>query len=310
MPIKSAFKEIFPPITVQTLLKIADGFRNFTKAMQPSADTMKQLKRIFLGVFSVLDIGWMIIKQVASVLGDLFGLVTQNSGGFLEIAANIGDFLVKLRDAIKNGDGLTKIFGHIKDALKGPVEFLGKLGGYIADFTAVESWEDAWGKVGDTFRKIGDGLKKVWDWMQPFFHWIGEAFTNIKNVLTDFFKSLSFDDVMNGLQTGAIVGVGTMFGILVGKILGLFKKGKDAGPGFKDLIKGIFSSITDTFGEMQKTLKATTLIAIAIAIALITASVIALSFVDTDKLAGALAAIGGMMYMLNTMMKALEASTK
>ena len=308
MPIKSAFQEIFPPITAKTLLEMAKNFQKFAESLKPSADTMKELKRTFMGVFAVLDIGWMVLQQVIGLFGRLFGAATQGAGGILGVTANIGDFLVSVRDAIKNGTALTKFFEGLGDVLQWPIDKLRELGSWTIN--AVSTWNlaDAWNAVANAFKKIGEFLGPVWEEL-------GNFFRDAKKVLGDFFKSLDFNVLVGLMNFGALgaigIGLKKAFSFLKDKgIMGLiFGDKKDAGPGIIDTIKNVFGAITDTFSELQNTLKSATLIGIGIAIALITASVVALSFVDTGKLFITLGAMTIMFGQLSAMLLAIDKLT-
>lgn len=300
MPIVSAFKEIFPPVTAGQLGKITNAFLAFSEAIQPSAETMKLLKRTFMGVFAVLDIGWMVLKQVIGLFGDLFGAVAPAGGGILEITANIGDFLVMVRDAIKDGNGLGNVFKFIGDAVKGLLGWIGDLGEATTDTLSVDSWGEAWENVAKALQKVGD-------FFRPILQWLGAAFETVKTVVTDFFKGLDFNVLVGLLNVGAVTGVGVLIKLALDKIVGVFKDGPG---GIIKSIKGVFGAITDTFSAMQAQLKASALQKIAIAIALLTASVIALSFVDPIRLVAALGAMSVMFGELAAMMVAMNAAMK
>lgn len=308
MPIQSAFKEIFPPITAKTLLEMASNFQKFAESLKPSAETMKELKRTFMGVFAVLDIGWMVIQQVIGLFGRLFGAATKGSGGILTMTASIGDWLVGVRNALRDGTALTKFFEGLGDVLQWPIDRLRELGSWTIN--AVSTWDlaAAWEAVANAFRKIGEFLGPVWEEL-------GNFFRDAKKTLGEFFKTLDFNVLVGLMNFGALgaigIGLKKAFGFLKDKgIMGLiFGDKKDAGPGIIDTIKSVFGAITDTFSELQNTLKSATLIGIGAAIALITASVVALSFVDTGKLFIVLGAMTIMFGQLSAMLLAIDKLT-
>lgn len=309
MPIKSAFQEIFPPITGRTIASMAKQFAMFAESLKPSAETMKELKRTFMGVFAVLDIGWMVLQQVVGLFGRLFGAATEGAGGILGVTASIGDFLVKVRDAIKDGTALTSFFEGLGNVLQWPIDRLRELGSWTID--AVGTWDlaKAWEAVANAFKKIGEFLAPVWETL-------GDFFANAKKVLGEFFQTLDFNVLVGLMNLGALsaigIGLKKAFDFLKDKgIMGLiFGDSKDSGPGLVDKIKSVFGAITDTFGELQNTLKSATLIGIGAAIALITASVVALSFVDTGKLFIVLGAMTIMFGQLSAMIIAIDELTK
>lgn len=300
-PIKEAFQEIFPPMTAANLIKITKAVEDFTKKLTPSEKTIDNIKSTFKGLFAVLDIGWMILKQVAGLFGTLLKAIFPVGGGILEVTGNVGDFLVKVRDAIKNGDGLAKTFKFLGDVLTWPIEKLKELGRWTREVLGTDPLVKAWEAVVKVFEWLGKVLA-------PVGKFLGEAFQNIKSVVTEFFKTLDFNVLVGLLNVGALAGVGLVIKKLVDTIKGIFSGG--GGKGMWQTIKDVFGAVTDTFEEMQNTLKAASLIGIGAAIALITASVVALSFVDTGKMFIALGAITVMFGQLSAMILAIDKLTK
>lgn len=309
MPIKSAFQEIFPPITVMTLRQMAIDFARFAESLKPSAETMKNLKSTFMGVFAVLDIGRMVIVEVVGLFFRLFGAATSGAGGILKVTASIGDWLVGVRDAIKDGTALEKFFQGLGDVLQWPIDKLRELGKWTLDTLGTWDLAAAWEAVANAFRKIGEFLAPVWEEL-------GNFFRDAKQVVGEFFKTMDFNVLVGLLNLGALGGIG----IGLKKAFDFFKGGgimalifgeKDENKeGLISKIKGVFGALTDTFGELQNTLKSATLIGIGAAIALITASVVALSFVDTGKLFIVLGAMTIMFGQLSAMIIAIDKLTK
>lgn len=296
MPISSAWREIFPPIQAGNLLAMAKAFRDFTQSLRPSGEQMAQIKRIFQGVFAVFDIGRMIIGNIIGVFGRLFGAATEGAGGVLEIGASVGDWLVKVRDALKSGTALEKFFEGLGNVLQWPIDKLRELGSWTLDTVGTWDFAAAWEAVANAFRKVGEFLSPVWEFL-------GEFFANAKRVIGDFFKTMDFNVLVGLLNVGALGGIGGMIFLFFKKITSIFEGGPG---GIIKTIKGVFTAITDTFGAMQEKLKSEALQKIAIAIAILTASVIALSFVDTEKLFIALGAMTVMFGQLSAMMVAMD----
>lgn len=220
-------------------------------------------------------------------------MATKGAGGILDVTASIGDFIVNVRDAIKNGDGFIGFFRVLGDILQKPLDLIRQLGKATLDTINIDNWGNAWENVGNALRRFGEFL-------QPVFKWIGEAFTNTKKVLTDFFKGLDFNVLVGFLNVGALAGIGLLIKKGFGKILDFFNKG----PGkIIETIKGVFGALTDTLGAMQEKLKAEAMQKLAVAIGILTAAVVVLSFIDTGKLFTALGAMTVMFTQLAVMMK-------
>src|SRR5690606_2250967 len=315
-PIKEAFREIFPPITGKQIAAITEALANFTEKLKMGDRTTANVKRTFRGLFAVLDIVWTIFKEIGKVIGRVFGEFFDGAGGVAEFSGSLGDALVNFRDFIKSGDALSRTFEAIGDVLVGivtgikeAVKFLGKLGGIIKTF-ALDGFAAGWEalKAGfdrfvDSFSPIHamvEGTKKAFSgvmrimksvkrFLQPLLDWIGEAFSNALDVIKKMFSGADMGDAIGLLGVGSLAGIGVVLKKALDKITGFFDK--EGAGGIIDSIKGIFGSLTDTMEAMQNNLKAGTLLKIAGAIALLTASVIALSLVDPVRLASSLTAM-------------------
>jgi tape measure domain-containing protein len=264
-PIRDAFRDIFPRTTGAQLAQMSKSFRDFTANLKIGGETAENLRRTFRGVFAVFHIVGTVIKGVLGVFGDLLGAASGASGGILEFTGGIGDFLVKLDEAISKGGLLNGFFQGLGVILSVPIQILGDLGNAFAGlFENIDA--SFLGKVADAFDRIGQA--------------IAGAF-NPENVDA----------------AGSILGAGVLGGIFlvvkqfIGKITTLFSGGVFGGGGFLDSIKDTFQTLTNSLAAFQTQIQAKTLILIAGALALLTASVVALSFVNVDNLAKSLATL-------------------
>lgn len=308
-PVGEAFKEIFPPTTSDQLMKITQGFADFTKSLIPTKEVAENIKRTAKGLFAVLDIGWMVIKEVVGAVLELVGAAGKGSSGILDFTGNIGDFLVSVRDAIKNGEGLSKFFDGLVAVLKVPIELIKTFAGAIGD--AVNGM-DFGGALADRFEGLA-GVGPILGGIVNAFKWLGEAgrqvmdilfkgdssggpfsedggfvktLHSIREALSTLFTQGDFSAILDLFNTGLLGGLVLIVKKFIDKIGGIADGG-----GVMDNINGILTGVTDTMSAMQAQLKAGTLLKIAGAIALLTASVVVLSMIDSAKLAVALGAI-------------------
>jgi hypothetical protein len=321
-PIKAAFQEIFPPVTGKNLLEITKQLKYFLDGLTPTRETIGQVKRIFKGLFAVLDIGKTILFGVFGVFKNLFREAGKGSSGFLEFAARIGDWLVKVRDSIKNGEGLVRFFMGLTNVLKVPIQLFQQFTGWVGKLfdglnkvdtsgaTAalgeiqkkLNPLQSAGEHIGKVWSGLGDILKNVWDFFAPLGTIIGDFFGEFTNKITDSAGKIDFNLVLDAINTGLFAGLI----LLVKKFFqGGFEDAADGG-GIIDHIKGVFGGMTDTLDQMQNTLKSGTLLAIAAAIALLAGSAVALSSVDPGKLTAALGAMSVMFVQLLTAMSFFE----
>jgi tape measure domain-containing protein len=298
-PIKNAFREIFPAKTGKDLYNLSVSLRNFTSGLIVGSETADKLKRTFAGVFAVFGIGVNIIGRVLKMFLGLFQSASSGSGSFLDITANLGDFLVKLHDAVVNGKGLTKFFDGLGKILALPIKLLGIFatligsafsGADTAGLARLQARLEPFGALGEViarvWSKLGTILKNVFTALEPLTGKLADAFQTMMSSLAN----VDFSQALDALNTGLLAG----FVLIIRKFM---KDGLNLSL-FGGSEGGMFSAITDAFGNltgtlkaMQTQLKAGTLLKIAGAIALLTASVVALSLIDSDKLTKALSAL-------------------
>lgn len=302
-PIKEAFREIFPPVTGKQLAEITKTVRDFFASIKLGPEQMDLLKRTFAGLFAVLDIGKQILSGVIHFIGDLFSQVGKGSGGFLEVTANIGDFLVHLDDMIKKGQFVTKFFDKLSDVVHTVAGFLGDLGAAISDVFGGDAFDSAGAKL-DTIGERLSPLAAVAKAIKGIFTGLGEVIKKMAPAAADLIQNITkafsgigqaiADSVANGNYNAALDTINT---VLFGGFIVLFKKftsngifGTKGGGLFKS-ISGSFNQLTGVLKSMQTQIQAKTLLLIAGAIALITVSLVALSLIDSAKLTKALVAM-------------------
>ncbi len=299
--LKGAWDSIFPPATGAQIADIAKQIQAFVESLRPSTTVLGKLRSVAQGAFAVLDIGRMIVVQVIGLFQRLLGETSGLGGGILDVAANIGEMLLGFRNAIKNGDGLTKTFEVLGDVLAKPIEWLRKLGELTVNTLSLINFRDIWEGIAEAIGTVGRFL-------EPAVQWIKEAFSNIKTAVSEFFKTMDFNVLIGLLNVGAIGTVAVLikkgFDKIVDAIGGIFKGG--GGDSMFSKIKDAFGSLTDTLGQMQATLKSAQLLAIAAAVGILTASVVALSMIDTAQLYISLGAMGVMFAQLSGAMVILD----
>lgn len=324
-PVKAAFTNIFPPVTGAQLADITKKIRDFIVGLKPTAPALTNIFRTAKGFFALIDIGVMIISGFIGVIAKLIGRVSKGTGGFLEFTGGIGTFIVKIRDAIKAGDGLEQFFNKISFVLQFAMSiimsFIGMLGVLFQSSADVakgglDSWAD---RVQARFEALGGVLawftqgiellktvgKAVADFFAPLARTVGGFVSDLGSAIKDSFSSSNFSSVLDFLNTGLLAGIGLMLYKFIGKMKGMFNKAAPT-DGLMTTIKGVFGQLGDTLSALQGQVKAKTLMYIAGAVAILTLSVIALSMIDTGKLFIALGAITVMFTQLGLAMAAFE----
>lgn len=308
-PIGQAFRDIFPPTTGKQLYDITIAIRDFTRELKVGAGTSENIRSTFAGLFAILSIGWDILKGGIGLIARLFGVMTEGSGNVLEVTGNFGDFLVAVQKAIKKGDLIAKAFDKIGDAIEVPIRLIQKLityfGKVFEDFDGADAAKsvtglaaklEPLGKLGSFISNVWGGVvsifDKVWDTVYPIAKKIGDMMGGLGDAIAEGFAGMNFTDIVKNIF--AVFAAGGFISIVM-QIRGLVG---DVGD--------IFESLTDTLSGVQNTLRAATLLQIAIAIGVLAASVLILSKVDSAGLTRALAAITVMFTQLFTALTVFE----
>lgn len=312
-PIKDAFREIFPATTAKQLYDMTVAFRDFMGHLKLGEETANNLRRTFAGFFAILGIGWELIKAGAKFIFDLVGSLTAGSGGFLKFTGNIGDFLVTLHQAIKDGnafgkvfDTITKVISYPINAIKTLIKLLGSLFKSTDDGAAA-----AKESVGDMLQslspleRLGKLVHAAWEKIQYIFTTISQK---VKNVAKDFVEwahgvgaaiagvfegGLNFDAILGAIDTGLFAALVLLLKKFMSKLGGFKVDG-----GFMDGVKNAIEGLTGALKGMQNALNAAALVGIAVAIGILTLSLLALANMDAAGLARASAGIAIMFAQL------------
>lgn len=144
--VKDAYKDIFPKeFTSDDLYGIIQKVHDLSFNLMYSSKTSDQLQRSFKGLFAALDIvGTITGGAVRFGFRTLCDLLKMSDIDILEFTANLGDNIVKLRDAIHNNTLYTSALEFTSTNLK-------KAASFIKDWT-VKLYES---------EKVQNGIKKV-----------------------------------------------------------------------------------------------------------------------------------------------------
>lgn len=326
-PVGDAFREVFPKKTAVDLYNITKAFREFAERMMLSESGANRLKQIFTGVFSIFSIGIAVIKGLHSVFRAIVSVFFEIISGFGGAAGSAGDFITKLREMLVDGGGIEKFF-------KGITDNIAKLGDAVnwvkEKLAGVFTFgKGGGGKGGDpgAFAGIVEKLKNLFERLGEIANEIGSKISTAKNAIGDFFGELgkgassAGEGIANGVENFiqkitdaltsdafapalAAVGVG-IFGAIGLGIRGFLKSGQGVFDSLKEVMAQIGTSAADVLDSVsgavksfQNNIRADTLRKIAIAMAILTVSLIALSFIDGKKLATALAGVAAGMAAL------------
>lgn len=279
-PIKEAFRDMFPPMTAQQLLKITEGVRDLTAKLILSDSVADKVKSVFKGIFSVIDIGVTFVKDLAGGFVKVVGSLLGFSGGVLDVVAALGDWLSKLRDSIKETDVFGKAVYKIAGFLVKCIDKLKEFGTAVKEGVSVlvdgfkgsniNGFVEFLKSIAGLATKIGSGL-----------------ITAIKSIMSSIMGAFGdgnfFNTLNNGLFAGILLYIGKFFKNLSSVV-------KDT-PSFLENVKGILDDVRSSLEAYQNNLKAETIKKIAVAIGILAASIWVISTIDADDMSKALAGI-------------------
>lgn len=261
-PIYEAFREIFPPTTAQQLYDITENLRKFTANLKLSDTASANLKSTFKGLFAILDIVKQAFSAIFTAIKPLFGGFGTLGDGILGFTGGIGDAIVAFDEFIKTSGAFQKVGEGIATVIQTIMTALSTLKNKIKEKFESANFELFHSLLERIHGELGSSLAKN----------LGEA--NFSGII----------DLLNGISFGAIA-------VGITKFVGTFRKAIEDIGSFKESFIGILDSVRGCFEAYQTQLQAGTLLKIASAIAILTASLIALSLVDSEKLNVALGAI-------------------
>ncbi len=306
-PVKEAFSEIFPAVTSKQLFDFTKGLEDLTEKFKIGEKTADNLKRTFKGVFALFDIGVQGIKALVGGFADLVGYVAPAGNGILEFTANIGDFIVEIDEAVKASDVFNKAVSKIGNFLKSAVDriksFVGTFGDVVREIASVDT--SGIDKFSDKIQTRFEPLTKLGELMTKSFEMVGKAankilpvLSKLGSILANLFGNLS-DAILTAFDTANFDPILDMFNgglfamILLGvkKFIDSLTEIADGGSGIFGSIKDILDGVRESLEAWQTNVKAGTLLKIAGAMGILTAAIVALSLIDSEKLNSSLKAI-------------------
>lgn len=327
--IKGAFHDIFPKVTSEQVYNLTESFRRFTARLFLSDEASSKLRRTFKGLFALLDIGKQAFVAVANGMKRLIVAIWPTNTGFLDLAASVGDWLVKLNESIRQTGIFNVAIDKVGSALKIAAGFVKKYAviawqfiaglfdklnlkafslskifsnvnteGFTAFMERIKIRFEPFSKLLDfiktTFGKTVQILKKIAPLFFKLASMLGDAFIALQDKIIAALDNADFNSVFDIIN-------GALFTTI---LLGIRKLIKGFGSA-TDILDGVKNSLS----AFQSELKANALLKIAISIAILAASLVVLSLIDSKKLTVALAAMTTMFVELFGSMAAFAKTT-
>lgn len=236
---KDAWREIFPPMSGDTLFNIIAGIHRFSTYLTVSEEAADKFKRTLKGAFAILDMALTIIggpikivfKAGISLLEQLFKALNIGADGILGITASVGDAIVGFRDWLDSILDFSAIF-----------EFLVP---YLIQGAKA---------IGDWFKNIGntETIKNLTKYLLNAKDAVVAWFTGLKEI--DNIPQYIIQGLANGLKNGAKVAIDAIIAVGKGLIDGIKKILDSHSPSMKfyeigkDVILGLINGIKEFAG--------------------------------------------------------------
>lgn len=316
-PIKEAFREIFPPLTAEQLKAFSQGLKDLTSRFKLSEKTSNNLKRTFKGLFAVLKIAGQILGGVFKVVGAVLGVFGDIMGVVLGLTGGIGDLVVGFSTIVDEGNLISKLFTGIATIVKtigkvvttlfkfitkifafpGLEIFAALLDGIYEKLTRVRDSSDGFGSgFAHAFEVVANAIMN-----NPIVKFLGSVLKGLKTLFVGIFKALGnvLGELGHKIANADIMGLLEIMNEIIAGGIGiqLIKWLKSLG-GAKNGLDDLIGSFDDLLGSLsgalkgfQNSLNAQALKDIAVAIAILAASLLVLSLIDSEALTDASAAI-------------------
>lgn len=253
-PISQAFKEIFPPLTAQTLFNITLTVKKLSEHLKISGETAEKLKTIFKGIFSVLDIFRMLIVAVVESFLKLISPMAAPTGNtILTFLSNLATYAIYLRDLIITNDTFRKSIAAVIAFISGYIPMLKTFFENVGNFfELVKIKFDIFKESVSNSTFFQNASTKILN----FFKSIWESIKSLKTVDLSFFSGIteSIKNAFSNLDPIAkeIGSKFTNFMKLVGEsIKNSMKKTGSFALSVSDVIKNIFESIGNLFSKID-----------------------------------------------------------
>lgn len=113
LSVQQAFRKAFPKKTGEELASMTKTFEKFTNALIPSENTLKIIGGVFGTIFSILSIGWTVVKEVVKAFASLFNVfkVFGAAGNApADFIGSIGEKVGSLKKILVDDGGIANFF--------------------------------------------------------------------------------------------------------------------------------------------------------------------------------------------------------
>lgn len=305
IPIKQAFRDIFPRTTANQLLSITEKIRDFIYKLQLSEEQMSKLRSIFRGMFSILGIIKEAFLGLISAMKPLSPVVGGLVSKIFDFLAKVGDFITKVYLLIKQSKLFEIIFTSITDTI---ANFGERFKGVINSITSWVNSKFQDFKIDIKIPKL-EGIIQVFNGFKntvlKIFNTLKEKLSPIVlpiiNNIREVLSKITFKDILKTSGLAIFIAFLSKFKKQGDSFKGVIETIKNTFQGFLDTFKsasGTFEGLKGIFGQLKETLKAyqnelnsKALINIAISIAILVGALSVLSTIDSKGMTNGIVGI-------------------
>lgn len=314
-PIHEAFQDIFPPKTGEEIKSFAQWLDSITKKLIISDDTAKKIKTTAEGVFSVLRVGKDILEGIISGVARVLNLTKPLADILLDAASAAGEFASEITKGLHPLDTIGTWVTNFVDAAAPVLYSFGSAADKI--FTQfAEGAKDAFnefdpeklnqfilGGMGasmlvsikgflESIKSIGSSAKGIVGEIKESIESLGEAIDawksakkadtlmTIAKAVALMAGSLAVLSMVKADRLGAAIGVLT---VTFGELLG---------------VMAVMAHLTKNVQSLKLSVLAGGMVAVSAAVLVLSGALKVISSIDSDKLLGSVAALGGVMVEL------------
>lgn len=218
-PIHEAFRDVFPPTTVNQLLNFSTRFRALTSHMIISAETAEKIKNVFTVLFSVLKTGTNIVGSIFKIFASLVKVLLPIGSTGLTILDGVSQGLSKMASAADSVTGKLRELtqGLLGKAISGLGQLFSLIGKGLShlDLGKIIGLLAGGGLVG-VIMKVYKAVTLVSDKLQNLFGEDGEGKGGIKEGIQNVLDGLSesLNTFQASLKVGQLATIAISIGIL------------------------------------------------------------------------------------------------
>lgn len=275
-------------VAVSSIWDFVKGIFGIGEGSENAEGKLNSLKGVIDNIKTTLinlkenAVQWFLDHAPDEMIQDVSTAIEKLNGFLQPLKDKIGE----IKESLQDGSWYSKL----KDWLVDIIEKIGDLKDAIVNFIgdkAVQAFTAIWDGIADAFNKFVDAIKTGWGFIKKVWKSLfGDDLYTAVNRIFEFLTKLggikalfTFTDILDGLSN------------ITGKL-------DDFATNLKDVSINVEKALLAPLKSMASKNRSEAIRNLAISIAILTASLIALSFVEFDKIQTGILAVGEMLTML------------